>query len=152
MRHLYRGVRSREEVRQALARRMEQDRLEAEGDKLLLAIAPRESGALIGDVNLRWLSEEHGTGEFGFVLHPDYHGRGLAREAAAVVLKIGFEDLGLHRIIGRCDARNSPSARLMERLGMRREAHFRENEIVKGERCDEYAYAMLAAEWAGDRL
>jgi RimJ/RimL family protein N-acetyltransferase len=64
------------------------------------------------------------------------------------MLRLGFAGLGLHRIIGRCDARNDASARLMERLGMRREAHFRENEIFKGAWGDEYVYAILAAEWA----
>jgi RimJ/RimL family protein N-acetyltransferase len=53
-----------------------------------------------------------------------------------------------HRIIGRCDARNNTSARLMERLGMRQEAHFHENEIFKGEWSDEYVYALLAGEWS----
>src|SRR5690349_5876214 len=51
------------------------------------------------------------------------------------------------RSIGRCDARNDASAQLIERLGMRREAHFRENEHFKGEWADQYVYAMLAAEW-----
>ncbi len=64
------------------------------------------------------------------------------------MLRLGFDDLGLHRIIGRCDARNTASARLMERLGMRREAHFRENEWFKGEWGDELIYAMLDREWS----
>ena len=51
------------------------------------------------------------------------------------------------RIIGRCDGRNAASAKAMERLGMRREAHLRENEMVKGEWCDELVYAMLVDEW-----
>jgi RimJ/RimL family protein N-acetyltransferase len=149
VRYLYWGARSREEVRQELALRLRQGALEAAGDKLVLAMVRRDSGVVIGDVNLHWLSQEHEQGEIGFVLHPDHHGRGLAREAAMVMLRMGFEGLGLHRIIGRCDARNTASARLMERLGMRREAHLRENETVKGEWCDEYLYAMLAVEWAG---
>jgi RimJ/RimL family protein N-acetyltransferase len=64
------------------------------------------------------------------------------------VLRLGFDELGLHRIVGRCDALNLPSARLMERLGMRREAHFIENEIFKGAFGDEFVYAMLAREFA----
>ena len=63
------------------------------------------------------------------------------------MLRLGFEGLGLHRIIGRCDGRNAASARAMEKLGMRREAHLRENEIVKGEWTDEMVYAMLRSEW-----
>jgi RimJ/RimL family protein N-acetyltransferase len=63
------------------------------------------------------------------------------------MLRLGFETVGLHRIFGRCDAENVASARLMERLGMRREAHLRENEFFKGRWSDEYKYAILSSEW-----
>jgi RimJ/RimL family protein N-acetyltransferase len=146
-RYLYWEPRSRDEVREVLARRVRRPTLEVEGETLALAMVLPESGALVGDVNLHWLSRQHRQGEIGFVLHPAYHGRGFAGEAAAVLLRLGFEQLGLHRIIGRCDGRNTASAKVMERLGMRREAHFRQNELVKGEWCDELVYAMLADEW-----
>ncbi len=146
-RYLYWGPRSRDEVREALAIRQGMTSLDAEGDGLVLAAVLRDSGTLVGDFTLRWLSREHRQGEIGFILHPDHQGRGYGTEAAPVLLRIGFEGLGLHRIIGRCDGRNAASARLMARLGMRREAHLRENEFVKGEWCDELVYAMLASEW-----
>ena len=82
------------------------------------------------------------------MLHPDHHGRGYAAEGAAAMLRRGFERLGLHRIIGRCDGRNTASARGMAKLGMRREAWLRQNEMVKGEWTDEVVYAMLARDWA----
>jgi len=63
------------------------------------------------------------------------------------VLGLGFGSLGWHRIIGCCDARNEASARLMERIGMRREAHFVHGEIVKGEWADELVFAILDHEW-----
>src|SRR5690349_19569807 len=113
----------------------------------MLALGLR-GGAVIGDVSLTWVSEAHKQGEIGFALHPDYQGKGLAREAAEVMLRLGFEDLGLHRILGRLDARNAASAKLLERLGMRREAHIVENEFVKGEWTDELVYGLLAREWA----
>jgi RimJ/RimL family protein N-acetyltransferase len=102
---------------------------------------------VVGDVNLEWLSEYHQQGEIGYVFNPEFHGHGLATEATAEMLRLGFADLGLHRIIGRCDGRNPASARVMERLGMRLEAHFRQNEIFKGEWGDELVYAILADEW-----
>ena len=146
-RFLYWEPRSREEVAEVLAGRAQRTTIEADGDILVLAVERRDNSAMIGDVNLHWLSEEHQQGEIGFVLHPDQHGQGYGREAAVEMLRLGFEGLGLHRIIGRCDGRNTASARLMERLGMRREAHLRENEFVKGEWSDELVYAMLATEW-----
>lgn len=148
-RYLYWDARPLDDVRLVLADRLRQDRIVSEGDKLNLAMERRDTGALVGDVNLVWVSREHEQGEIGFVLHPDHHGQGLAREGAEVMLELGFAGLGLHRIVGRCDGRNNASMRVMEKLGMRREAHFRQNEIVKGERTDEVVYAMLADEWGG---
>lgn len=147
-RYLYWAPRTREEVAEKLAERTTMTAVTKEGDSLLLAVTLRDSGTLIGDVNLWWLSEEHRQGEFGFVFHPDHHGQGYAGEAAVEMLRLGFEGLGLHRIVGRADGRNTASARLMEKLGLRKEAHFVQNEIVKGEWTDEVVYAMLATEWA----
>ncbi|WP_026361629.1 GNAT family N-acetyltransferase [Amycolatopsis nigrescens] len=146
-RYLYWQPRSRAQTREALARRIEQSTLEREGDVLGVAVELAGTQRLIGELNLEWHSAEHGRGEIGFIFHPDHQGKGYAAEAAVELLRLGFDQLGLHRIIGRCDARNTPSAALMEGLGMRREAHLRENEIVKGEWADEFVYAMLAADW-----
>ncbi len=151
-RYLYRGPLTRDESRHVLEERIAHPTLEAEGDTLVLAAVTKGGGQFVGDVTLIWFSQEHRQGEVGFVLHPDHHGRGYGREAALAMLRLGFEDLGLRRIIGRCDARNAASAGLMERLGMRREAHLRQNELFKGEWADEYVYAMLASEWAGIAL
>jgi RimJ/RimL family protein N-acetyltransferase len=118
-----------------------------EGQYLTLAVLERETGALVGDVVLMWQSREHWAGEIGYVIHPDYSGNGYATEAGAALLRLGFDELGLHRIVGRLDARNTASARVLERLGMRREAHFIHNEFIKGEWTDEVVYAVLASEW-----
>jgi RimJ/RimL family protein N-acetyltransferase len=147
-RYLYWEPNSREEVERELDRRIRQRTLEREGDDVHLAAMLREGGLVIGDVSLDWLSERHRRGEIGFVFHPDHQGKGLAREAATEMLRLGFEHFELHRIIGRCDARNDASASLMLRLGMRREAHFVQNEIFKGDWGDELVFAMLASEWA----
>lgn len=81
-RYLYWDARSREEVLAELEARAGRTELEAEGDRLDLALELRDSGDVIGDVNLQWLSSEHRQGEIGFVLHPDHHGHGYAAEAA----------------------------------------------------------------------
>lgn len=146
-RFLYWSPPDRERVRELLAERGRQFTLDDEGQVMHLAVAVRETGVLVGYVSLVWVSREHGTGEIGYVLHPDHHGRGYATEAVAVLLRLGFADLGLHRIVGRLDARNEASARVLARLGMRREAHFVQNEFVKGEWTDELVYAILDREW-----
>lgn len=150
-RYLYSDVLSEEELREALEKKMSRVALRQEGDGLSPLAVLRETGEAVGDAALVWVSETHRTGEVGFVLKPAFQGRGLATEMAREMLRLGFEEMRFHRIIGRCDARNSASAAVMERLGMRREAHLRQNEWVKGEWTDELSYAMLADEWAALR-
>ena len=147
VRYLYWEPRSRDEAAEMLGRRMLQVAIDKAGDGLHLAADLQATGELIGHFSLFLASEEHRQGEVGFVVHPDHHGRGYATEGTRVMLGFGFEELGLHRIVGRCDARNTPSAKVMERLGMRREAHLVENEFIKGEWTDELVYAMLDREW-----
>ncbi len=149
VRYLYWEPRTREQVERVM--RESSAQIEGEGNALELAIQPRGSETMVGDVVLMYRSEAHRQGEIGFVLHPDHQGHGYATEAAREMLRLGFEQLGLHRIIGRLEARNSASAAVLERLGMRLEAHLHENEWVKGEWQSELVYAMLATEWASLR-
>lgn len=146
--YLMHGPRTRAETAASLERRMATTAFEKEGDGLVLAVVLRETGELLGDVLLEWVSEHNRTGEFGFVFNPAFHGKGYASEAAVEMLRLGFEELKLHRIIGRCEARNTASAKLMERLGLRREAHFVENVWLKDEWNSEVVFAMRADEWA----
>jgi RimJ/RimL family protein N-acetyltransferase len=146
-RYLFADNPDRAEAEELLAKKMAQTELTEEGQRLSLAAYWPEAGRVVGDVCLKWQSEQHRQGEIGYVFNPEFHGKGLAREAAAEMLKLGFEDLNLHRIVAECDPRNEPSWRLMERLGMRREAHFRDNEIYQGEWCGAFIYALLEEEY-----
>ena len=143
------GPRGLAEARAMVERRKPMTALARDGDGVLLVIELVDSGAVVGDVDLQLVSLEHHQGEVGYVVHPDHHGRGYATEAVGALLRLGFERYDLHRIVGRLDARNRASARVLERLGMRLEAHFRENEYLKGEWTDEQVYAILADEWRG---
>jgi RimJ/RimL family protein N-acetyltransferase len=126
--------------------------LDQEGDALILGAERADSGELIGDLMLRWLSAENSSGEIGYVFSPAHEGRGYASEAAHAVLHLAFDGLGLHRVIARVDARNTASARLVTRVGMRQEAHLVENEWFKGEWTDELDFGLLASEWPSRRL
>src|SRR6478735_9861130 len=149
VRYLYWEPRTRKQVEKVI--RESSDQIDGEGGALTLAIHPRGSDTMVGDVVLMYHSEVHRQGEIGYVLHPDHQGHGYATEAAREMLRLGFEQLGLHRIAGRLEARNSASAAVLARLGMRLEAHLRENEWVKGEWQSELVYAVLATEWASLR-
>ena len=109
----------------------------------------RESGELVGHLTMS-IDPEHRQGEIGFIFHPAHQGRGYATEAARALLDDAFERHGLHRVYGRLEPRNAASARVLEKLGMRREAHLIENEWVKGEWQSEAVYALLAREWTAN--
>jgi [ribosomal protein S5]-alanine N-acetyltransferase len=111
------------------------------------AVEHRADGTLIGHMPFHlWFGER--TYEIGWTIAPPHQHQGYATEAARALLRYGFETLGLHRIIATCQPENPASWRVMEKLRMRREAHF-VRALHKGGDVwwDEYFYAILADEW-----
>ncbi|MDQ4052803.1 MAG: GNAT family N-acetyltransferase [Actinomycetota bacterium] len=118
------------------------------GDTLSLVV--EHDGEVAGDLMLRFtFGDPPSVAEVGWVFNPAYAGQGFATEAARAMLDLGFRHFGLHRIFAQLDARNASSARLCERLGMTREAHFRKDFWSKGEWTDSAHYGLLREEWAG---
>jgi RimJ/RimL family protein N-acetyltransferase len=140
-------ARNRDEVREAIARRRARTLVD-DPEFISLAGVLKATGTLVGGFSVRRLHGEHQQGEIGMMVHPDHQGCGYAYEAAQAMLRLGFEHFRCHRIVGRCDGRNQASARLMERLGMRREAFHRQSVFAKGRWRDELVYAMLSSEFA----
>ena len=108
-------------------------------------------GEVVVDLTLNVRSHEGRGGELGFIVHPRHQGRGYATEAARALLEWAFEEVGFHRIYARHEPRNAASGRVLEKLGMRKEAHFVETEWVKGEWQSDVVYAILDREWARQR-
>lgn len=102
---------------------------------------------LIGGCDLNIHSIEHGEGEIGYLLDEPYWGKGYATEIAKRLIRWGFEEHGLHRVIARCDARNEGSFHVMEKCGMKREARLRENRKTRDGRRDTLIYSILRHEW-----
>jgi RimJ/RimL family protein N-acetyltransferase len=142
---------SRDDILERITGQWSRTELTDEGQSLTLGAEVAETGELAGDVVLFWHSREHAGGELGYVLNPALGGRGYATEAASAMLRLGFEDLGLHRIVARIDEDNEPSVRLARRLGMRQEARLVHNEFFKGRWSNEVDLAMLADEWFARR-
>ena len=145
------GPRSEAEVRATLERKIACTTIEAAGDGLGFAVILKSSGRMIGDFMLQNLSVEHSRAELGFMLLADHQGHGYATEGAEAILRLAFEELGFHRVVASLEARNDASSAVLERLGMRREAHLVENEWIKGEWQSELIYAILDREWAARR-
>lgn len=121
--------------------------LEGERGGVMLVIETIDDGAVIGDLVLFHLDTEAGSAEIGWVVSPAASGRGLATEAVRALVDTAFGVYGLRRLVAQIDAENVRSAALAERLGMRREAHFVENEWFKGRWSDLLMYAVLDREW-----
>jgi RimJ/RimL family protein N-acetyltransferase len=146
-RYLPWGPQSRDQVKDLLERIKPLTGFDGSRHGVRLAVVLPDSGAVVGDLSLWETNGERAQAEIGFVVHPDHQRRGYAAEACRALLRLGFEQVGLHRIVGRADARNVASIGVMERIGMRQEAHHRESEWIKGEWTDEVICAALAHEW-----
>lgn len=135
-----------------IAKRIPRTGLETESRALALVIETAdgldslEGSRVIGDVAL-WLedgSEE--KAEIGWILDPAAGGHGFATEAVIAVLNAAFDHYGLHRVFAQMDARNTASAKLAQRIGMRQEAHLRKDWWSKGEWTDTLIFGMLASD------
>jgi aminoglycoside 6'-N-acetyltransferase len=87
--------------------------------------------------------------DIGFTLAGAHQGHGYATEAARLLVGYLFARRGKHRITAYCDARNTASAAVLERLAMRREGHLRQSTWASGEWTDDLLYALLDHEWPG---
>jgi ribosomal-protein-alanine N-acetyltransferase len=116
-------------------------------DEVTLAVEHLADARVIGSIRLAVSDRANLSGDFGYSLNRDYWRQGLATEASRAMLAAGFGVLGLHRIWAECDTANVGSYGVMARLGMRREAEFRDGRLIKGQWRDRYLYAILADEF-----
>ncbi|HET7563045.1 MAG TPA: GNAT family protein [Rhodanobacteraceae bacterium] len=109
------------------------------------AIRLRDSGELIGDLGLHFVDAD--TVELGISLAPAQQHHGYARDTLELALDFVFGGLRKHRVIASVDPRNVACLGLMERVGMRREAHFRASLRDGDGWADDVVFAMLEREW-----
>ncbi|MFC4403794.1 GNAT family N-acetyltransferase [Gracilibacillus xinjiangensis] len=144
MRYIPEGVFSEQQAKDFVSKNVGES---AEKYPVLL----KKENVLIGHIDFhQWPGE--GTYEIGWVFHPAHHHKGFATEAARAILMYGFEKLDIHRIIATCQPQNTASYHVMEKIGMRREGHFKKcipAHFKKGnsEWWDEYFYTILEEEW-----
>ena len=117
------------------------------------AVTLKTTGQLIGGCGL-YLEDDSAQATLGWILHKDYWRQGYMPEAAKALLSFGFDKLKLHRMYASCNVENYGSYRVMEKCGMRREAHFMKNRHgrkgIDAEWLDEYIYAILDSDWLAD--
>jgi len=139
---------TREQVADMVAERATAGRIEPSSPILTLAV--EADGRVVGDVLIHLDGPDGRDGrqaEIGWVLAPDAQGLGYATEAARALLRVAFLEVGVHRVWARLEPENTASARICERLGMRREALFERASWFKGRWTDLAVYAIRADEW-----
>jgi RimJ/RimL family protein N-acetyltransferase len=147
VRYLLWDVMDRAAAERFVTTRAARTQIDAENRSIYVAATVPPDDRAVGEFMLMVLNEEYLQGEIAWTLHPEVQGRGYATEGAREMLRFAFEELGLHRVIAITDARNVASMRVMERIGMRKEAHHRDSHFLKGAWVSSVVYAILDEEW-----
>lgn len=145
-------VRDREATAATLRTKVDQATITEPGQWLVLAVELRSASTVIGEVLLKWESAENRQGEIGFAFARDHQGQGYATEAAAEMLRLGFEALGLHRIIAVCIEENRASTSVLGRLGFTQEARLVDNLLFKGAWATQLVFALTEDRWRSAAL
>jgi ribosomal-protein-alanine N-acetyltransferase len=107
-------------------------------------LAIEVDGQLIGGTQLNVVSAANLRAEIGYVLGRPWWGRGYATEAAGLLLRFGFQELGLHKIVATCHPDNAGSARVLTRIGMTLEGRLRDHVLVRGGWQDRLLFGIVA--------
>ncbi|CAL9594038.1 GNAT family N-acetyltransferase [Streptomyces sp. enrichment culture] len=118
-----------------------------DGTGARLAIDRASDGAFVGWCTLTAWNAEYRSASLGYCLDEAMWGHGFATEAAHALLEWGFRTLDLNRVQAEVDTRNPASARVLEKLGFRREGTLREDCVVNGEVSDSWVFGLLRREW-----
>lgn len=109
------------------------------------ALEDKQSGGFIGDCGLRVMEHDHRLGQIGYTIARGHWNKGYASEAVSGLTAYAFATFPLHRLTASIDPRNPASARVLEKSGYAKEAHFRQSEWFKGAWADDVVYAKLSA-------
>ena len=112
-----------------------------------LAVEEQADGRMVGDLGIGIGVPGPRQAEIGSRVLPEFQRQGLAREALEAIIGHLFDAYDLHRITALVAVENVASVALLERLGFRREGHFRRSFWKDGRWLDDYAFAMLAEDW-----
>lgn len=112
---------------------------------------PADLNRHLGNVSIWHVSKTARTGEIGYWVRSDEVGKGIATEATERLIRLGFEELGMHRVTLRIAVGNRASERVAEKLGFTAEGVLREELMVRGQWMDHTLYGLLAHEFRRQR-
>jgi ribosomal-protein-alanine N-acetyltransferase len=118
-----------------------------EGSGARLAIDRASDQEFLGWCSLTQWNPDFRSASMGYCLREEAWGHGYATEAAHAVLQWAYDRLDLNRVQAETDTRNIASARVLEKLGFRREGTLREDCIVNGDVSDSWVFGLLRSDW-----
>lgn len=98
---------------------------------------------LLGLIGFYRMKPENYRAEIGYMLLPEFHGKGIVPEAVNRLITYGFNDLKLHSIEAVIDPENFASEKVLQKCGFIKEAHFKESEFYEGRFLDNVVYSLL---------
>lgn len=110
-------------------------------------IRGKESLEVVGYIGFWRLIRESARAEIGYALKPEYWGKGYMSEALSKILEFGFNEFGLHSVMGNVNPQNHSSINVLEKFGFKKEAHFREDFLYDGKYLDSAIYCLLETEF-----
>ncbi len=131
----------------AYLRQIEREAGEPQRRVYTLGVVDRVDDELIGTVGLTIDSVIHRRAEIGYIIRRDCWGQGFGYEAAGLGLELAFDLLDLHRVWAVCDTDNSPSMRVLKKLGMQHEGVLREDLRIAEQWRDAHLYAIVESDW-----
>lgn len=110
------------------------------------AIIEKENNTIIGDFAIHHIDKQNSRGEIGYILHPNFWGKGYMTEALTTLINFGFKDLNLHSFSANVNLENVNSKTLLLKFGFKLEAVFRENFYYNGQFLDSEIYCLLQSD------
>ena len=119
------------------------NRLIGNNEIILWGITKPPAGEIIGTICFWKIEKQHYRAEIGYMLHPDYHGHSIMKEALTAVIQFGFDEMQLHSITANVNPENAASIALLKSCGFVQEAYFRENYYFNGKFLDAVIFTLL---------
>ena len=116
----------------------------ATNERINWAVTEKGNDKLIGFIGYPNFKHESLRAEIGYMLNPNYTGKGIAYEALKAIIDYGFNTIGLHSIEAIIRTENKASVKLIEKAGFVKEAHFKDYIFHNGQFYDEFVYSLIA--------
>jgi ribosomal-protein-alanine N-acetyltransferase len=118
----------------------------AKNERINWAITEKGNNKLIGFIGYPNFKHESLRAEIGYMLHPNFVGKGIAHEALKAAIDYGFNVINLHSIEAIIRTDNKASVKLIEKAGFIKEAHFKDYTFHNGQFHDEFVYSLINAQ------